>query len=248
MSKTLIIIQARTGSTRLSNKVFKLVNGRPLLWYLIKRVQAVRSAHELVVATTDQPGDGLIASFCQENSLQCYRGSQDDVLDRFYQAACRFSAQRIARITGDCPLIDPLIIEKVINAAITSKADYVSNINPPTYPDGMDVEVFTFTALKQAWEQATFKYQREHVTSFITEHPEIFSFFNVEGQSDLSRFRLTVDTPEDFAVVEHIFKALYKDVYIFGLDDIVAYLKNNPGIAAINSKLIRNQNYNINDK
>ncbi|MBP6919670.1 MAG: glycosyltransferase family protein [Candidatus Omnitrophica bacterium] len=248
MIDVLAVIQARMGSTRLPRKVLRPVNGRPLLWYLVQRVRSARGIDGVVVATTVEPADDEIEDFCRLADIPCFRGSEGDVLDRYYQAALAFPCRWIVRITGDCPLIDPAVIERVVRAAVENTADYTSNTNPPTYPDGMDVEAFTFDALSRAWKEAAFKYQREHVTSFMTEHPEAFRCENVPCDEDLSSFRLTVDAPEDFAVVERIIQDLGARGRLFGLGDIISYVRSHPDIRALNAARARNENYNIDDK
>jgi spore coat polysaccharide biosynthesis protein SpsF len=224
------------------------VCGKPLLWHLIKRLKQSREINEIVVATTVESKDDPISLFCQLEGFVCFRGSEEDVLDRFYKACSLYKPDYVVRITADCPLIDPGVVDKVILLCRENEADYASNTNPPTFPDGLDAEVFTFPALERSWREAEHKYQMEHVTSFITENPEMFKIVNYSYIEDLSSWRLTLDEPEDFQVIKKVYEALYSPEKLFDLHDIVSYLKKNPGLLKINSEFLRNENYNTDNK
>jgi spore coat polysaccharide biosynthesis protein SpsF len=235
-----VIIQARMNSTRLPGKVLLMVKSRPLLSYLIERLGFCKSIGEIVLATTINPSDNPIADFAKEKGLLLYRGSENDVLDRYYQASSAFQCQHIMRITADCPLIDPGICDRVAEYYLHEDFDYV--VTGPSFAEGVDCEIFSFQALKTAWERANLKSEREHVTLFFLNHPEIFRSLQIENETDDSRYRITVDQPEDFQLVKLLLEALYQDqASCFTIAGIKAYLNRNPDILAINRDVIRNE-------
>lgn len=245
MSETLIILQARTSSSRLPNKVLLPILGQPMLSHQIARLRKIKTPHELVVATSEQQSDDAIENLCKELNIACFRGSLDDVLGRFYQAAFtnnpNDSIRNIVRVTGDCPLIDSEIIDQVINLFLTSNVDYCSNCDPATLPDGLDVEVFTFAALAEAHRLAKKPSEREHVTPFIRNNPQLFTSNNFLYSSDLSHYRWTVDEPADFELVTQIYQALYPKNNDFKLADIVRLIQQQPELAKINQDINRNE-------
>jgi spore coat polysaccharide biosynthesis protein SpsF len=243
MSNTTVIIQARMGSTRLPGKVLLNIVGKPMLYRLIERVKNSKNTDQIVIATTDSPLDDAIEKFALSNKINCYRGSENDVLDRFYHAAKEFDADPIVRITGDCPLMDSEILDKVIQAYFDNDVDYESNTQPPTYPDGLDVEVFSFAALEKMWNEAEKQSEREHVTPYIYNNPSIFKMDNVVSDEDLSDVRLTVDEKEDLQVVSEVFKALYAKNKNFSLRDILKFMVQNPELFQSNAKFQRNEGY-----
>jgi spore coat polysaccharide biosynthesis protein SpsF len=230
------IVQARMGSTRLPGKVMKEIADKPMLWHVVNRLNYSKLIDKVVVATTDNREDNLIEEFCIDNNVNFYRGSQEDVLDRYYQAAKIYKADIIVRITSDCPLIDPVIVDKVVENYLDheEKVDYVSNILERTYPRGMDVEVFSLRVLEIAWQKAKEQYQREHVTPFIYENPDAFNLSCMKNERDLSHLRLTVDEEKDLELVRRIYKNLYKEDNVFHLQDIIKLLKSNPELKEIN--------------
>lgn len=238
-----VIIQARTGSTRLPGKVLKKVLGKTILELMVERVKRAKTIDKIVIATTDRPADKKIADLARKLGLDFYRGSENDLLDRYYQTAKKFNADFIVRLSSDCPLIDHEVIDKVAGFYLKNKknCDYVSNTYPATYPDGMDTEVFSFKALKEAWQKADLPSEREHLTQYIRNHPEKFKKRNVRNAKDLHRLRLTLDNPEDFILIKKIFTALYAKNKYFGLGDILDFLEKNPKLALINSHLERNE-------
>ena len=243
MKKSFIIIQARTGSTRLPNKVMAVIKGKPLIWHLVNRLKHSKLPLEIIIATTNDKNDIKIINFANQMNLKYYTGSVDDVLDRFYQAALKFKAETIIRITGDCPLIDPEILDQVILQFLEDDSDFTSNTHPPTYPDGLDVEVFSFEALKKAWNEAKLASEREHVTSYIWNHPEIFKLTNVYNTEDLHKLRWTVDEEKDLEFVKLIFDNLFPKKEIFLMDDILKLLKRKPELMKINNQIIRDEGY-----
>ncbi|WP_425058489.1 8-amino-3,8-dideoxy-manno-octulosonate cytidylyltransferase [Sporomusa carbonis] len=221
--KTVIISQARMSSTRLPGKVLKEVLGKPLLEYHIERLKRTKKADDIVIATTVNAVDEPIVELCQRLNVLCYRGSEDDVLSRYYYAACEARADIVVRVTSDCPLIDSEVVDKVIDTFITCDGcDYVSNTLVRTYPRGMDTEVFSFVALEQAFKEATATPEREHVTPYIYNHPELFKLKNVVYITDQSRHRCTVDTSDDFRLIEKILLELYPDKPDFTVEDVLA--------------------------
>lgn len=238
------IIQARTGSTRLPGKILKKVLGKTMLELMVERVKRAEIIDKIVIATTDKPEDKKIADLAKKLGLDFYRGSENDLLDRYYQTAKKFDIDTIVRISSDCPLIDPKIIDRVVGFYLKNKknCDYVSNTDPPTYPDGMDTDVFSFKALEETWQKADLLSEREHMTQYIRNHPEKFRKKNVSRNGkDLSRLRLTLDNPEDFILIKKIFTALYPKNKYFSLADILEFLEKNPKLVLLNSHIERNE-------
>jgi spore coat polysaccharide biosynthesis protein SpsF len=236
-----IIIQARMGSTRLPGKTLRTVAGRPLLDYLLERVKAAELASQVVVATTTSPEDDAIAEACVRSKTPFYRGSQQDVLERYFEAAKVFHADAVVRITGDCPLIDPQVIDRVIAhyQAHWPRLDYVSNRLSPDagFPRGMDVEIFSFHALEQAHNQAKAPPEREHVTLYFYEHPKQFALGSVKNTEDLSRHRWTVDTEEDFQLVSRLLATLAPHNPLFTIKDITAQIEQHPDWFLLNAHI-----------
>lgn len=226
---TAIVVQARMGSTRLPGKVLKDIAGRPMLSYQMERLRRVKRAERIVVATTDQPADDAVERFCQKEKIACVRGSEHDVLARYHLAIERFPADVVVRITADCPLIDPAIVDEAIAAY---EPDYVSNMLETTYPYGMAVEVFSAQALREAHREAKDPAEREHVTPFIYRHPERYRLRSLTMAPNLSHHRWTVDTPEDFELVSRLLKTLKPH---FTLQDVLAVLDQHPDWCAINA-------------
>lgn len=243
--KVLAITQARVGSTRLPEKIIKTINGETLLAIHLKRILQSKLITVLKVATTHEDGVEQITDICNTCGVGYYQGSLNDVLDRFYQTALPEKPEWVVRLTSDCPLIDPAVIDKVIQAAISNNLDYTSNTLNPTYPDGIDVEVFKFSALEKAHTDAILTSEREHVTPYIWKNSDLkggtlFKAFSLENEEDLSAIRLTVDTAEDFEVIKKLIEieGTQKDWKTY-----VNTLNNNPEIKAINQKYIRNEGY-----
>lgn len=235
--KTLIIVQARMTSTRLPGKVLLPLAGEPMLTRLIERLRRVRRADGIVVATTTNATDDPIAALCAQLGVPCHRGSEHDVLSRYADAARVHGADVVVRITSDCPLIDPALIDQTIAAFDEGGSDYVSNMLPPTWPYGMAVEVFSAAALAQAHAEATQAAEREHVTPFLYWHPERYRLRNVASPVDLSHHRWTVDTPEDYALVSRLFDHLMPNRPNFTQADVLALLEQHPDWIAINQHI-----------
>lgn len=237
--KTVIIVQARMTSSRLPGKVLKTVLGKPLLEYQIERLKMVKLANDLVIATTINQTDEPIVDLCDRLSVKHFRGSEDDVLSRYYESAKESQADIVVRVTSDCPLIDPDVINQVIEFYLTHypKYDYVSNTLKRTYPRGMDTEVFSFTLLEEAFLEATAQPDREHVTPFIYRQPKRYNLAAVKYNRDESRHRWTVDTPEDFELITLMIKNLYPVKSQFTLKDCLDLFNNYPNWFEINSHI-----------
>lgn len=237
------IVQARVSSTRLPGKVLKPILGRPMIEHQLERLQRVRSIDKLMVATSDQPEDRLLVSLCGTLGVACFCGNLEDVLDRFYRAAQSQEADTVVRLTGDCPLADPEVVEEVITHFVQGDYDYVSNSLTPTYPDGLDVEVMTFRALETAWREARLASQREHVTPFIWQSRHRFRVANCANGVDLSHHRWTVDEPEDFELVTAVFEGLYHEQPEFGTNEVLSFLREHEGLSRLNRSHERNEGY-----
>lgn len=235
----MVIIQARLSSTRLPGKVLKKVLDKPLLWYLVERVKKAKEINNVVIATTTNEVDGPIVEFAKTNGIDFFRGSETDVLDRYYKAALEFRADIIVRVTSDCPLIDPKVIDDTVRLYKNSKVQYAANTVPPEtskYPDGSDVEVFGIDALKRAYEESKDPLDREHVTFYFWRHDNGFKTAQLDHHNNYSKYRFTVDYPEDLDVIEFIIKELKKRNNLGHVDEIVEILDANPKIKAKNSR------------
>ncbi len=243
MSRIIAIVQARFGSTRLPGKVLLKLADKSVIEHIVARINKSRYIREVVLATTILREDSKIAKLCVLKGIKFYRGSENDVLDRYYQVAKLFGADHIVRITADCPLIDPLVINKVIKAHLESKADYTANVVQYSYPDGEDVEIFTFATLKKTWKNGTLPSDREHVTPYILKHPKLFHMVGVKFPKNLSGKRWTLDNPEDYMFIKAIYHNLYRKNKVFGMKEILRFLKMNPRIEKINQHIARNEGY-----
>ena len=237
--KIVAIVQARMGSTRFPNKVMRPICATPMIGLLLERLSGAQRLDDVVLATSDDVRNEPLASYVREIGYVVYRGSENDVLDRYYQAARGLGADVVVRITGDCPLIDPTVVDGVIARFLDSGVDYAANILPPSYPDGLDAEVFSFRALETAWRQATAAREREHVTPFIRESPQ-FSRASYVNATNESGERWTVDEPEDFMVVERVFRHFHprRD---FGWLEVLALRQEHPQWFVSNQHLRRNE-------
>ncbi|OLN24030.1 acylneuraminate cytidylyltransferase [Domibacillus antri] len=236
---TTAIIQARMGSTRLPGKILKQVNGKTLLEYQTERVKQSNEIDQIIIATTVKESDEPIVDFCDAHGIACYRGSEEDVLSRYYEAAQQFEADIIVRLTSDCPIIDPAVMDRVVRYYKDHQPqyDYVSNTIERTYPRGMDTEVFSYEVLKTAYEQAVFPRDREHVTAYLYTNPEQFRIGRVKQNQDYSNYRWTVDTVEDFELIKLILNELYQPDRLFSLTDVIALLEKYPQWNQINEHI-----------
>jgi spore coat polysaccharide biosynthesis protein SpsF (cytidylyltransferase family) len=236
----LTVLQARMGSTRLPGKVMLPLLGEPMLFRQIERIARASRIDKLVVATTTDADDDVLAGECARRRIAVYRGSASDVLDRFVRAAEAFRPRAVVRLTGDCPLIDWRVIDFVVETYLKGDVQYASNIDPPTYPDGLDVEIVDYAALRIADAEALLPSQREHVTTFIREHKSRFSAANVSAEVDLSAHRWTVDEPADFALVRDIYENLHPRNASFETADILEHLRAHPELTRLNRHIVRN--------
>jgi len=235
--KKLIIVQARMTSTRLPGKVMEIVCDKPILEHLINRLKTIRSADQIVIATTVNDTDNQIVNLCKKLDTLYYRGSEEDVLGRYYEAAVEYGGEVIIRITSDCPVIDPEVVDYLIKFYTNNieKYDYVSNTLKRSYPRGMDTEIISFKILKDAHFNAYDPIDREHVTPYITKKQHQFRLHNILYDIDMSRYRWTVDTPEDLELITRIYDALYYKNPLFSLNDILDLMTRNPEWEAINT-------------
>jgi len=241
--KVKAIIQARVASTRLPTKVLLKVMDKTVLEYVIERVKKAKNIEKVIVATTVKKEDLQIVNLLDRLKIDLFRGSEEDVLDRYYRAAELFKAKYIVRITADCPLIDPQIVDDVIDYYFESGADYCSNTLEATFPDGEDVEIFSFKVLSEAWKNARLLSEREHVTPYIKKHPEKFKLVNLKNKIDLSDKRWTLDRKEDFKFIKAVLECLYPVNPDFSMDDILNFLQQNLYLEGINRGTIRNEGY-----
>ncbi|WP_239618840.1 glycosyltransferase family protein [Cohnella mopanensis] len=247
--KVVAIVQARMGSSRLPGKILRSLDGVTVLELIHKRLSQCRSLHEIVVATSCSEKDDAVEEEMKRLNIPVYRGDENDVLDRYYRVASITQAEAIVRITGDCPLIDPGIVDAVVGKYIDRQPslDYVSNIHPPTFPDGLDVEVFSFEALERAWKETSNRFDREHVTPFIHGHPEWFPSANLSAPQDYSGLRWTLDEQKDYEFL----LALSAKAADLGIPTISAtweawlnIVEQYPWLAEINSLYQRNEGSN----
>ena len=227
-------------STRLPGKVMKPILGRPMIERQIERLRRCKKVEQLIVATSSHPEDDVLETLCRGLGVPCFRGDLENVLDRFYQAAKPYNPMHVVRLTGDCPLADPRLIDELIDFYLNAPCDYANNCEVPTLPDGLDAEVFSFAALTQAWQEAVLPSQREHVTSFIRSHPERYKIGIYKYQPDLSDLRWTVDEPEDLQFAAKVYEKLYPADAAFRMEDILALLEREPELMDINRRFERN--------
>ncbi len=235
------IVQARMSSTRLRGKVLKDICGRPMLAWIVERLSHSRLIDQIVIATSTDPSDNPIAQWCKKEGVALYRGELEDVLDRYYQTALTYGVRTIVRITADCPLIDPQVVDRVITHFIEGMFDCAGTDD--TYPDGLDTEVFTMLALRRAWQKARWSSEREHVTPYIWKHPEKFRLLRLSAPERLGHLRWTVDEPEDLELVRKIYSWFYGKKDVFLMEDVLKLLRHRPELMEINRGIQRNEGY-----
>lgn len=238
---TLAVLQARVSSSRLPGKVLLPVLGEPMLFRQVERIRRAKRIDHLIVATSTDPSDDPLATACAERDVAFARGSLGDVLDRFVQCALPLRPERIVRLTGDCPLADPALIDAMIELFIAGGYDYLTNADPPTFPDGLDIEVVRFACLLDAHREAQLPSEREHVTPFLRAHPKRFKLGNLAGGIDRSGMRWTVDEAQDLEFVRAVYQRLYPTRPGFSTEDILALLVEDPTLRSINSGFERNE-------
>ena len=236
------IIQARMGSTRLPGKVLlDVTKGKPVLYYVINQLKYCKSIEKIIVATTTLREDDKIVQFCIDNKVSCFRGDSKNVLERHYRCAEKFSLSKIIRMPSDKPLLDPEVVDKVVEIFNTNHYDYVTNwsISAPTFPSGTEVEVVSFDALKKVWEKSTLPSEKEHVTDYIYNHRDDFRIFNVVNPENLSNFRWAVDRIEDLRLVREIVSRMSKSPIL--IKDILELFINEPSLVEINKQVDGNE-------
>ena len=237
MPNSIAIIQARMGSSRLPGKVMKPLLGHTILAHDVARIRQAKRLNGIVIATTTEPADDAIAAEAARLGVQHFRGSETDVLARYYGAAVAASADVVVRITSDCPLYDANLLDEMLQQFDAELCDYLSNFTPRVYPRGLDTEIFTVAALERAHAQATQPHEREHVTPYMREHPELFRLRGYAEGADHSQHRWTLDTPEDWALIEAIYTRLYPTNPLFSTADILALLAREPQLVALNAHI-----------
>ena len=240
--KITVMIQARTGSSRLPNKVLEKIENKPMIWHVINRVKQIKSVQQIVLITTQEKSDKVLLNIAEEEGVIGFAGNADDVLDRHFQCALNIDADPIIRITSDCPLIDPFLVEDILQFYLANDFDYVSNTIIPTYPDGLDTEIFSFSTLEKLIDHVKLPSEREHVTTSIPKNPQLFQFSNYKNEKDLSSFRWTVDRPEDLQFVREIYSRMAPKT-IFSMDDILKIISNEPDLLEINKGIFRNEGH-----
>lgn len=241
--KSLAILQARVSSSRLPGKVLLPILGEPMLFRQIERVRRAQRIDHLVVATSTDRSDDPLAEACVARGIACSRGSLNDVLDRFVQCALPYQPEIVIRLTGDCPLADPQLIDAMLQKFKVTGYDYLTNANPPSFPDGLDVEVMRLSALVEAHREAKLPSEREHVTPYLRAHPERFRLGNHAAEADHSGLRWTVDEEQDLQFVQAVYQHLYPVRPTFSTEDILGLLVSNPQLRSLNSSFERNEGF-----
>lgn len=230
------------GSTRLPEKVLLPVdNSNSVIWYVTNQMRFSKFCDKLIIATTTLVEDEKIVDFAKKNSIQYFRGSAEDCLDRYYQCAKSFLISTIVRITSDNPLIDPTLVDDAVKLFNKENYDYVSNCKPRSFPQGTEVEVFSFDALEKAWKEARKPSEREHVTPYFYNNPEKFKIFNITNQNDISNLRWTVDRIEDLKFIKALVLRIKKSPIL--MKDILQVLKNEPNLVNLNKNYIMDEGY-----
>ncbi len=235
------ILQARTSSSRLPGKVLLPILGRPMILLQIERLKRAKRLDALVLATSTDPSDDALAAVAADSGIAVHRGSLNDVLERFVSAATRLKPQWVVRLTGDCPLADPQLIDRLVSETIAANADYGSTALTPTFPDGLDAEITRFDVLTAISSEPRTQDERDHVTLAIHRNPQRFRLHSITGSPDLSSLRWTVDEPRDLAFVTAVYEALYPANPAFGTQDILRLLNERPGLTRMNGDIQRNE-------
>ena len=236
------IVQARMSSTRLAGKVMRRISGRPMLWHVVNRLRAATCIERVVVATSTDPSDDVVAKWCRDEGVSLFRGPLSDVLARYHGAASEFGAGTVVRITADCPMIDPLLVERAVHEFMrTPGLDYLGLDG--SYPDGLDTEVFSFSALERAFAEAALPSEREHVTPYIWKNRDKFRVRSLTHHQDLSHMRWTVDDRRDLEFVRRVFSSFACPLRVFYMEEVMELLARKPELTTINSSTIRNEGY-----
>jgi spore coat polysaccharide biosynthesis protein SpsF len=236
----LIVIQARMNSSRLPGKVLKDVCGKPLIGQMLDRLSFSKHKDQIVVATSTDSNDDELVKYVQSLGVKVFRGNQDDVLERYFFAAQAYKANHVMRLTADCPLMDPYLCDALVQIYLDKKVDYLNT--GLSYAEGMSIEIFSFEALKKSYHEARLRSEREHVTLYIKNHPELFKLYTKENQTDDSKYRLTVDEPEDLELIRLIFKELSpKTGGIVSIGQVKAFIDQNPSVGNLNKHIVRKE-------
>jgi len=235
------VIQARMSSSRLPGKVMLDLAGKSVIEHVCIRLKKCKTISNIVIATSTDPSDDIIERWCTDHNVNYYRGSLNDVLDRYYQTAKVYHADAIVRITSDCPLIDPFIVDEVVENFIKGNYDFYGLSG--NFPDGLDCTVFGFEAIRKAWKEASLPSEREHVGPYIENHPETFKNGGLIKFNNLSHYRWTLDEPKDYDFLKTIFSNLYINEKVFLSNEIIDFIEKNPSVMTINSNIIRNEGY-----
>ena len=241
--KVAAIIQARRGSTRLPDKVFLELSNKPLLEHVVNRLKKADLLQEIIIATTDLPNDNLIETWANSNNISVFRGSENNVLERYYEAAKKYQIDVIVRITADDPFKDYRLVDEAVRVLIDNKLDFVCNNNPVSFPEGLDVEVLTFNALEVSYNNVISDFDKEHVTQYIHKNKDKFNIANIQNEKDLSFHRWTLDTIEDYQFAQKIYSELYKEGYVFLREEVLELLEKSPLILELNNKVNRSDLY-----
>lgn len=243
--QVVIALQARMGSTRLPLKVLKEIQGKPMIEKLYERLRQVHRAHRVVLATADTPDNRPLMQWAESRGIPYYAGSENDIVDRMYQTAKTYGAGVLVRITADCPLTDPQLVDDLIGEMLQDASlDFVTNVLPPTFPDGLDIEIIRIGALEKLWTRSRGNpFLFEWYNHDVREHPELYKLKNIDQAEDQSALRWTVDFPEDFEFVSRVFDALSPNGETFGRSDVMALLKRDPSLIDLNRAHVRNQGY-----
>ena len=241
IGKTAAIIRAHMGSSRLPGKIMLPVLGRPLLAHLIDRLKRAQTIDTIIIATTEASADDILADLADREGVECFRGSEDDVMSRVLGAARAFDVEWIVDVTSDCPLADPDIVDAVVQVLRDTDAEYACNIMHRTFPRGLDVQVYSVHALGKAESLTSDAADREHVTLYLYEHPELFKLAHTQAEAgmEMADQRLTLDTPADFFVLRAVFEALYPENPTFGYPEILTFLRSAPDVRAMNSGIVQ---------
>lgn len=240
---TVAIIQGRVGSTRFPKKIFADLSGKPFIWHVVNRLKFVKKIDKIVLATTTNSLDDELMEWAKNEGVDCFRGDENNVLKRFYETAKFYNAKIILRVTADDPFKDPIVIGKVIDLLKINEIDFAYNNYPPSFPEGLDTEVFTFKALENAYFNSKDDFEKEHVTQYFYRHPELFSQMNLLNSKNLSNYRWTVDTIDDYNFTKFIYEKLYVEGEIFTMNQIIEVIKQNPEILKLNSQVERSSMY-----
>ncbi|UQD57699.1 glycosyltransferase family protein [Flavobacterium sp. K5-23] len=241
--KVAAIIQARRGSTRLPDKVFLELAGKPLLEHVVLRLKVSSLLDEIIIATTVSANDDFVELWANNNNIKFFRGSEENVLERYYQAAKEYNVDIIVRITADDPFKDVRLIDEAVNLLIENNLDFVCNNSPVSFPEGLDVEVMTFEALEKSYKNAVSDFDKEHVTQYIHKNKNNFNVCNIQNDKDLSSYRWTLDTFEDYEFAKKIYSELYKEGEVFLREEMFNILEEIPSIMELNNKVKRSDLY-----